>query len=128
MAEDKKTRAEQQADEAVDYAVEGNDLDGFVGVSHEYRTYSDDTAKPVVPEDKEDAYKRAQRVAGDNDVEFNRYGQDAGKAETEFSSGPAVDESGERVKPKAKTADKPATSRTAATTTGAQTATKTADK
>lgn len=110
MADDiVKTQAEKQAEEAVDYAVEGNDLGGFVGVSHEYKTYSEDTAKPVVPEGKETDYKLAQRVESDKQVVFNKAGQDASREGTVFSSGPAVDENGDRIKAKPKVEAKTAT-------------------
>jgi hypothetical protein len=33
-------------DEARNFAVEGNDLSGYIGVSPEYMTYADETQKP----------------------------------------------------------------------------------
>lgn len=36
--------------EARSYAVEGNELDAYVGVSPEYMTYADDTQKPFLAE------------------------------------------------------------------------------
>lgn len=34
-------------DDAKNFAVEGNDLNGFIGVSPEYMTYADETHKPL---------------------------------------------------------------------------------
>lgn len=36
------------------YAVEGNDVSQYVGVSPEYMTYSSDVDKPIVGEDTDD--------------------------------------------------------------------------
>lgn len=80
------------------YQVEGNDLDGYVGVSPEYATYADDTQKPLVAEDDEGveakAVKNAQKAAERAEVETNAYGlPDSGNSP--FKS--AVDEDGEPV-------------------------------
>lgn len=60
--------------EGRDFAVEGNDLSGYRGVSPEYATYSNDTDKPLASEkgafkkleDRVDKVQSASKDASDN--------------------------------------------------------------
>ena len=66
MAENNKAETVSDTDESAreiakeNYAVKGNDLSGFRGVSPEYMTYASETEKPVAKKDgkKKDEPKR----------------------------------------------------------------------
>lgn len=66
MAENSKAETVSDTDEGArevaekNYAVKGNDLSGFRGVSPEYMTYASETEKPVAKKDdkKKDEPKR----------------------------------------------------------------------
>lgn len=68
MAESSKAETVSDTDESAreiakeNYAVKGNDLSGFRGVSPEYMTYASETEKPVAKKDdkKKDEPKRSE--------------------------------------------------------------------
>lgn len=82
MSEDKskddKAQAEAQAERAGpdttpdgtpvvrtigrDFRVEGNDVDGYIGVSDEYRTYSNESDKPYITDGDVDALTRSGQL------------------------------------------------------------------
>lgn len=50
-AEQARESGEASDDEGRTYAVEGNELDGYVGVSPEYKTYANETERPYRAEE-----------------------------------------------------------------------------
>lgn len=50
---DKKKDATAESVAQRDFSVEGNDLDGYLGVSPEYATYANEGEKPYASEDDE---------------------------------------------------------------------------
>lgn len=61
MSEHESDKTAREASEK-NYAVKGNDLSGFRGVSPEYMTYASETEKPVAKKDdkKKDEPKRSE--------------------------------------------------------------------
>lgn len=57
------------------YAVDGNDLSGYDGVSDEYRTYAEDTQKPFVVEDEADEADDDDDVADPGDAPYEDWTQ-----------------------------------------------------
>lgn len=58
-----------------DYTVEGNELDGYVGVSPEYMNYANETEKPeiVISDDEDDRSLESELIADFADFQDERY-------------------------------------------------------
>lgn len=65
---------EEKTPEARAFAVEGNDLSGYVGVSPEYRTYANETDKPMLSDD-EKAFMKERGLLTDEELAAENEGQ-----------------------------------------------------
>lgn len=78
---------EEKAPEARVFALEDNDLSGYVGVSPEYRTYANETDKPMLSDD-EKAFMKDRGLLTDVELAAENEGQTvspAGEVVTEES-------------------------------------------
>lgn len=71
--------------QARNFAVEGNDLSGYIGVDPEYMTYADDTHKPYSTD--EEVYPPSEQLAfEEDDEESDDKGDTTTKAPTDKKS------------------------------------------
>lgn len=75
-------------EEARNFAVEGNDLSGYIGVSPEYMTYADDTHKPYSTD--EEVLPPGEQLMFEEDEEVEESSEAAKKEDPKKTTAPSA--------------------------------------